>query len=257
MSARQGEAQNNAMKEKRICGTALFKALRTYPKPSRYIPSIDDFAPGTLVVLYGRCSRRSQKNNLLHQLENMKRELEKRGLIVIAVYWEIVPGWERADSERWGRHALDCAIAKARHANAVVVTESVDRFRRSYRRDWKPGQPQPPLNALDLKWLMDEAAGVRLATLLHPDTPPDEVRSEQTKRGQTGKGNYGGRPVEQFPKKAKRLKLKPLALWLWGEGVSYRQIADELDAPFTTVHGSIRPEKSVHSANDPQSRFGR
>jgi DNA invertase Pin-like site-specific DNA recombinase len=178
----------------------------------------------------------------------LKAELEKRGFTVIAVYEEIVPGWEDMYSERWGRLELERAIVRAKDAKAVLVAPSVDRFRRSWNPKWRKKQPQPPLNLFEIKRLLDEADGVQLATLIHPDTPPEQVRSEQTKRGQAGKASYGGRPKET--KKAKRLRLVPVARALWKKGCSYRRIGRRLKVHWSTVRDWLRGEgKSAHPAD--------
>lgn len=234
------------MKQIRPYATELIKTVRTPAVPSKFFYSIDDLMPCP-VVLYVRVSAHTQKHNLPHQISRLKTELEKRGFTVIAVYWEIVPGWEYIHSEWWGRLGLERAILKAKEANGLVVAESVERFRRTYDPDWKK-RPQPlPLTLFDMKRLMDEAEGVQLATLIHPDTPPRKVRSEQTKRGQAGKGNYGGRPKES--RKARRLRLLPVARALWKKGCSYRRIARKLKIHWSTIRDWIkREEKSAHLA---------
>jgi hypothetical protein len=114
------------MKRTTRYATALFRAVRARPKPSKYISSIDQLPPG-LVVLYGRVSSRSQKKKLLRQVNHLKRELEARGFTVIAVYCEIVPGWEYACSGRWGRVKFECAITALR----LQLLEQVQ------ERDWR------------------------------------------------------------------------------------------------------------------------
>jgi predicted site-specific integrase-resolvase len=93
------------MKTNQRYATALIRAVRTIPKPSQFVSSIDRLRP-CRVVLYLRVSARTQRDNLLHQLTRLRAELEKRGFTVIAVYQEIVPGWDYMCSGRWGRLRL-------------------------------------------------------------------------------------------------------------------------------------------------------
>jgi len=194
-------------------------------------------------VLYGRVSAQSQKDNQPDDLAILKMEVEKRDVPVIAVFWEIVPGWEEMYSDKWSRLEFERAILKAKAAGAVIAAASVDRFRRSWDPDWKKRKRQRRLSVFEIESLMTEADGVPLATLIHPDTAPNEVRSYQTKRGQAGKGNYGGRPAERFPKKAIRLEKKPEAIALWKQGFSYRRIGRLWNVTRSTIRDWT---KNVH-----------
>src|SRR6266511_2226742 len=166
----------------------------------------------------------------------------KRGVPLIAVFWEIVPGWEEMYSDKGGRLGFERAILKAKAAGAVLASASVDRFRRSWDPDWKKRKRQRRLSVFEFESLMTEADGVPLATLIHPDTAPNEVRSYQTKRGRAGKGNCGGRPRERFPKKAIRLEKRPVAVVLWKQGFSYRQISRRLNVSWSTIRDWIKSD---------------
>jgi len=143
---------------------------------------------------------------------------------------------------KWGRLEFERAILMAKDSGAVIAAASVDRFRRSWDPDWKK-RCQRRLSVFKIESLTTEADGVPLATLIHPDTEPNEVRSYQTKRGQAGKGNCGGHLAEKFSKKARRLVKKPKVIALWKQGFSYRQIACRLNVPWSTIRDWT---KTVH-----------
>src|SRR5439155_1311483 len=114
---------------KKKYSTRRLEAIRTTAKASKYIAHINDLEPGP-VVLCVRVSSVTQKDNLLPQRINLEWEVEKRGFWIVAVFEEIASGREE---ERIG---FERAILEAQSAGAVVVAESVDRFRRSwFKRD--------------------------------------------------------------------------------------------------------------------------
>jgi DNA invertase Pin-like site-specific DNA recombinase len=216
------------MKKKLIYSHQWAKDIRTPAKASEFISHLEQVKLG-LAVIYVRVSSRTQMHNLQHQISTLRRELEKRGFSVIEVVQEIASGW--LDS----RIGFFRAITKAKAADAVVVALSVDRFRRAYR--YHPSDKILPLNVIEVEELMSEAAGVQLATLIHPDTPPEQVRSEQTKRGQVATGRYGGRPKET--KKERRVRLLPVVLKLRKSGWSYRKIGRKVKVHWGTVRDWI------------------
>jgi len=228
----EAQTEKQTMKN-RIYATKRIAALRTPAKNSDFIPSVNKLEPGP-VVLYLRVSAPTQKDNLPPQRTNCKAAVDKRGCSVVEIIEEIASGWleERIGFER--------AILAARAAGATIVAESVDRFKRSWPKR------NAPLSVFDMNRLMAEAVGVRLATVVHPDTPPNEVRSYQSKRGQAGKGNYGGRPKAEYPKKARRLRLSPEAIAFRHEGKSYRQIGALLNVSWSTVRDWLKREKTAH-----------
>src|SRR5438094_5240014 len=143
------------MKKNLRYSTERVKALRTPATPSEFISGINNLKPG-LVVLYVRVSANSQDENLPHQINRLKTELEKRGFKVIAIYSETEPGW------RDRRIGFERAIDNAQSAGAVVVAESVDRYRKSWVPDWNDRKRQRRLSVFDVKRLMAEADGVPL-----------------------------------------------------------------------------------------------
>jgi hypothetical protein len=163
---------------------------------------------------------------------------------------DIIPGWEHVGSKR-GRHEFERAVFLAKQHGAVIVAESVNRFRRPFDPDYKGRKQELPLSLFDLKRLMVEAEGVPLVTIVPPDTSPSEVRSYQTRRGQAGKDCFGGRPQKRFPKKATRLELTPAAIQLWNAGFSYRKIGQKLGVHFSTVRDWLKCwQKSAHLSGE-------
>lgn len=227
--------------------TQRVEALRTPATPSKDILHIDRLPPGTPVVLLGRASTQTnrQEKSPEDQIKNLKHELEKRSFKII----DDVPEFAARDAEYEHRSKLERALLIAEKHNAVVVAESMDRFIGcfGYRKRRNPA----PLDVFSIRRLLEMAVGVRLATLLHPDAMPDRgaVKAYQTKRGQAANGNSGGRPVEQFPKKARRVKLMPQAIDLWKAGRSYRKIGRQLKIHWSTVRDWIQCfKKSAHLA---------
>ena len=108
-------------------------------------------------MLYGRVSAQSQKDNQPDDLAILKMEVEKRDVPVIAVFWEIVPGWEEMYSDKWSRLEFERAILKAKAAGAVIAAASVDRFRRSWDPDWKKRKRQRRLSVFEIESLMTAA----------------------------------------------------------------------------------------------------
>jgi predicted site-specific integrase-resolvase len=127
------------MKQIRVA-TAWFKSGRIIPKNSNYFAFIDSLKP-CCVVIYARVSHYGQRANLRYQIQWLKAALERRGFTVIAVYEEIVPGWESMDAEFDLRSAFMSAVHKAIATNSIIVAVSVDRFKRSLRDRWRKGRP--------------------------------------------------------------------------------------------------------------------
>jgi DNA invertase Pin-like site-specific DNA recombinase len=229
------------MKPTRKYATERIEALRTFARCSNFVFYIGDIAPFSLLVLYVRESTRSQRLNLPYQNAYLKNEVEKLGFVVVEIFEEIGSGWVD------GRPEFERAVLKAQSMRAVLVAACMDRFRRCWR--YQTECETPPLNLFEMKRLMTEADGVRLATLIHPDAPRSVVRSEQTKWGQAGRGNYGGRPVRRFPKKEKRLAKKPQAVDMRKAGLSYGQISRALRIPRSTVRDWIKNPHTLYCPN--------
>jgi DNA invertase Pin-like site-specific DNA recombinase len=184
-----------------------------------------------LAIVYARVSSQGQAEHLKYQKADVRKFLKELGFTVVVSSSDIAPGWEN------GRPGLRRAILKAKSIKAIVVAESANRFwRNKSNRD-------APLTFDDLQKLAAEAGGVQLATVKHPDASPSEVHSQQTKRGQGGRGNYGGRPRQRTPKKARRQRLGREVTKLRRKGLSYRRIATRLKVPLATVYTWLKMER--------------
>ncbi len=196
--------------------------------------------PGIPRVLYCRVSGREQnrRGNLRDQSDNQHRTVGQHENSVQACYREIASGWELDDG--MDRPTLAAAIATAKKIGAVLVVESTDRLIRSVEYSKKNQDVLPTVAEFDK--LMRLADGVTLATLLHPDTSPGDVRSHQIKRGQRAKGHKGGRPRITKPgeKKRRREEMLPMVLHLHRVGESRREIAEWTGLPVMTISDWIR-----------------
>lgn len=160
--------------------------LRSYGRGNagEYIKHIDDLKPGTRVILVCRVSNRERKRNLPDQEAWLRRECQRRGLIVIGVLREKLSGFDPA----W--IARTAAIAK--RCRAVLLAESTDRFVRSpFFHTAKT--PYAQAQKSDLDYLAFFTEGATLVTVLPPDATPRDVRSHQRRRGQWAKNRKGGR----------------------------------------------------------------
>jgi DNA invertase Pin-like site-specific DNA recombinase len=208
-------------------------------KPSDYIHDlhalIGERSDLREVILYCRCSASAQgaNGNLDDQIAACRGELERLGLSVIEEFGEISSGWLIDTFER-ERFVAACTLARRR--DAIVVAESVDRFLRNVRFNTHERKDATPTIA-EFEKLQDLADGVPLATILHPDTPPSQIRSHQRKRGQAIKGRCGGRPKKQRPyaKWRRRYKLLPTVLEMHRDGHSLGQIAKATEVARSTV----------------------
>lgn len=218
------------------------KELRTIAILSESILHVNAIK-GTPVVLYLRVSARNQTDNLQHQKAELIAAVKQKDCPIVGIFEEVVSGWLEAVSDyNESRAEFFRAILKAKQTGAVVVALSMDRF---YRRRRHHGKLLP-LTVFHLKRLLLNADGVNLATLKHPDTPPDQVHKEHTERGQAWTGHYGGRP--RRTKKKRRESLLPVVLQMWREGGSYRRIGREVNVSWSTVRDWVKDYgKTAHS----------
>jgi DNA invertase Pin-like site-specific DNA recombinase len=224
------------MKKNKKYATERVKALRTPAKLSDYFFHFEKLEPMPL-GLYVRESSRSQKNNLPFQRTNLEANVVKPDFSVFGVYEEIIPGWAEE------RRGFECAVLEAFTVGGAVVAECVNRLIRHRRK------LDTFFTVFEMKELMSQVAGVPLATILHPDSPPDEVSSYQTKRGQAGNGNYGGRPKKiHHSKKLIRLENKDEAIELRNDGLSYRKIGRWLNIHWSTIRDWIKSEEKPHTS---------
>jgi hypothetical protein len=178
-------------------------------RASAYIHSFKELAerwPGMKVVLYARVSHRTQdhKGNLNRQVNYLLRKVKKRGAVVIGVHKEIVSGKIHDDSPKFR-----AACKKARKHGAIVVARSVDRFLRNARYyDSKENWDAQPWE-FEFDMLMRMAGGAILATVLHPNTPPDKVKRFESKWGQAAGQTHNEGLVNQG-----LMKNAPKIAWL-------------------------------------------
>ncbi len=204
-----------------ICGPVRVKA-------SEFIKPLS-IKPGDRVVLCCRVSHCSQarKKNLLDQKANLRAIIEAQGGEIVAIVHQVGSGWDPS----W----LCKAARVARHADGILIAESVDRFLRSSRFHSKD-RPNAQPNLMQFQELALCTKGCQLMTVVDPDATPEEVRSYQRQRGQRFKGK-GGRPSPSVvsPMKKRRLRMLPQIKKLHERGVSVRQIARDVGLPYETI----------------------
>ena len=190
-------------------------------KASIYICHAPDaIGPGDPVIICPRVSRCAQgrNGNLANQEANLRAEAKRLRAKVVGV--------EACVGDAYDPTWLSWALALAEQKAAKLLFESTDRIIRTpaFHSSRSPNS-QP--TELDFKMLRQYADSVTLATVLHPDATPSEVRSYQRKRGQAAKGRKGGRPPKQ-PRQAWKLRKQApnqLAKELHDNGLSYRLVA--------------------------------
>lgn len=221
-------------------GPVEIKPRRQNPRHTPGVAShyIEHFEPnGTPVVLICRVSKPSQEQNgnLAEQVDKALSDLASVGVTPL----KTLTGVET--SNIFGeRTILERAIAFARQNDAILVAPSRDRFLRRHGVGSGITKTNELPRAPEYERLLRMADGVRLATILDPDSY--EARSEQIKRGQSAKGRRGGRPPIQEPgyTKRRRLNLAPRARELRRKGSSIREIARILGVPPSTIQGWVK-----------------
>lgn len=179
-----------------------------------YITHADTLPAGTLVILLLRVSsgRQRKRKNLDDQKAALTAYAEQRGLVVVGIITHVGSGW---DTE-WLRNASTAAQEK----NAILLAESTDRIVRSPHYDKTNQDAVAGKTELDAVRMVTKET--TLATMLHPDTHPRDVRSNQTRRGRAGKNKKGGRP-------SKKADYLSTVQTLASQGMTCRQIAARLD----------------------------
>ncbi len=199
---------------------------------SHYMSHAKNLKSGQLVVIYCRVSASDQerKKNLNEQVNNLIREVEQLGFIIIRTFREVGAGWQEY------RDVLMFAAEYALANNAVLVAESVTRFIRSKDFNSQINWKVPPTVA-EYRRLQRDTQGVKLATLVAPDATPEEIRSYETKRGKKGKGKPGGRPKKQAGRGDPERKemMLPKVKWMLWTGGSLKNVAEILGVSHTTV----------------------
>jgi hypothetical protein len=193
---------------------------------------------GTLVLACCRVSGRERKRKLADQEVNLRQVCERYGAILVDVVMHVGSG---ADPF-W----IGAAAKKAKELNAVLLAETTDRFVR--HPDFHSSKnADAQAREADIELLAECADGVDLLTDLHPDAPPSEVRSYQRLRGRRATGHTGGRPTEAGYKKRRRQRLKPPAIKMCKDGMSFRKISAVLHVAESTVRSWLKQVKVERS----------
>jgi hypothetical protein len=194
-------------------------------KVSNYVRPISELPRGQECILICRkSSGRQERNvNLEDQEQNLRREVEWRGGVVVHVHAYVGSGWDpRVCPAVW--EAMD-------RPGAVLVAEDITRLIRptDYHSSRKPNAA---LKEWDLQNLRSLTCGLPLYTLADPDATPGEIRSRQTRRGQRAKGRRGGRPRKQEAGRRygphRRGEWLPHVLDRYGAGATTAEIVKEL-----------------------------
>ena len=189
-----------------------------------------EIQPGCRVVPVARVSHRTQTSPA-RQLGDVYHAVSELGADVVGAHARVCSGWHPS----WLRPAISLAL----RFDAVLVAMSTDRYLRhiAYHSSHNTAMP----TKLDFHRL--DTMGVRLLTMLHPDTPDNDARADQTTSGRCG----------PLTKRERRCLLRPLVVDLHHHGhsirtienmiqvVSYRTIGDWLRA----VRFSRRPDRSA------------
>ncbi len=213
---------------------------------SKYISHFEaEIQPGDNVVLWCRESHRQNAPHLDDLEATLRNAATKRRVNVVGVHRCIVLGFDCSDCSRnrprgsWVVELVRAAELAKKHGAKLLATET-DRFVRHPAYEPKLN-PTAQARECDLADLVFWTGGVPLLTLLHPDSPPSKVKSNQSKRGQQAVGHKGGRPPVAEPiakpgdKKRRREEMLPLVLKLHSRGLKLGQIAGETDVPRRTV----------------------
>lgn len=169
------------------------------------------------VLLYCRASSRTQRESLEFQVRYCVEYLTKRGFVIFKVFKEVACG----RSLYKGRHEFLACRQMARSTGYPIVSYSLLRLiRERHSHDGR-------IHRDDLDEL--EGPGIVYATILPPNTPIADIKSEETKRGMYSRGKMGGRTRILTPQVGSEV-LK------WHEqGNSLRAIARITGIPKSTI----------------------
>lgn len=182
---------------------------------------------GTVCILCCRVSGRERKANLKDQDRSLRRPIIAAGGVVHSVVCHAGSGW---DCE-W----LVEPARIAKRVGAILIAESTDRFVRN--QDYA-GDDSTDLRATDaeLQELRRCTLGVPLMTWLPPNMSLSDVKSYQTKRGQFGKRDRGGRPGSKpGHKKRRRERMKTTMQFYNWLGASLHETSRRTGVPVANV----------------------
>ncbi len=202
---------------------------------------ISEFAvtPSMRVVLACRVSNRQRKSHLKDQEANLRHAVEEAHGNVVAVHAVAESGFYPS----W----LCRAVLLAKKRDAVVLAETTDRLVR-HPAYHSSEYPDAQARTSDLEELAYFIEGVKVMTHLHPNASPTEVRAYHVARGQQLKNRKGGRPKSQPSQRGtyrSRYDDERLSevLELQAQGLSIRDIAEQIGRPHSTVQGWINTAK--------------
>jgi hypothetical protein len=203
-------------------------------KASNYLYHFDDYLNqflNVLVILYIRVSSGPQEDrgNLITYEKVLRKELKRLNIPIRDCCKDVCSGWLIHHEKRTGlRKAIRKAKAQNRKGiNVIILSPSSDRF---LRNRYYHSQERPDLIPTEDEFseFVKLTRNVPLATFLHPDMPPEKVRSKQTKWGQQVKGKRGGRPRKEYPGYKKKLRNEklPIVLKLNNQGKRICEISN-------------------------------
>ncbi len=200
-------------------------------KTQLLVDSLDALAFGALVVAYIRVSGKTNDAEL--QTALIKRECQRRGLRLLAVYCEKTTGTSLE------RVQFRMAIAHARRMGAALVARDESRFIRNGgpRCDrLKDPRKQDVQRFNDLVL----SSGVQFATVFAPGTPYADLRGLQTREAMKllPPEKRPGRPPGQREKKRTLVQRRQMAL-LRKAGLTLEEIAQRFGIVRSTVHAYL------------------
>lgn len=159
--------------------------------------ALDQHSAGT-VILYCRVSELAQVHN-----GSLKKQQDWEQLAVQAEGGRIcntVAGRERGKlSGR--RRLLLRAIKEAQHHDAILVARDLSRFVRAEDFNRRTNWHANPTSK-EIEQLLELAAGVQLATRIHPDCSPAQIHYQATVSGMNGARPGKKSAIEDDPKVA-------------------------------------------------------
>lgn len=201
----------------------------------RHIDDLSEEEMPTEAVLYIRLSYRTQKPEERIHAYNIdgERELNRRGIKVVAVFYDVAPGWLRDE-----RPGFKAAIAYCEKHNMHMVTHSSDRYvrnRKYHSSNHKEVLPTP----LELDSIAKMTANIKIPlTLYHPDLLTKDVERYQEKLGREFSNRKPGRPSKKTKSQIRAQHWHQVASMHENE-MTVREIARQIKISESTVRGWI------------------
>ena len=213
-------------------------------KASNFIHPLKEYFkqhPNMIVILYNRESSRSQDDNHVTNERVLRNRCKKLGIPVINFYSETISGKILNEDRKGLLQAVSKARAKIKKGkHAVILAVSTDRVLRN--EYFTTNYPDITPTEKEYEQLKKLTCNVPLATLLHPDMPPNKVRGKQTRWGQKVKKSKVGQPKKPRPGYFKKRRFEKLSqvLDLRKRYFSYREIEKMTSIPKTTASDWIK-----------------